>query len=70
VAVASVESRAQGRTFDATRFFCGEDDLIRKAGQTHALTNQWGAGTSEAMDRLLRAFADRGVACSTAEAAE
>jgi hypothetical protein len=59
------ESRAEGRAFDPSRYFCADKDLIRSDGRTYALTNQWGGGTFEAIiESLLRAFPGRGVSCT------
>ncbi len=68
VAAVTEESRAEGRTFDPNRFFCADEDLIRSDGRTYALTNQWGVGTFEAIESLLRAFPDRSISCTAVEA--
>ncbi len=57
------ERRAGGKTFDASRFFLADEDLIKDGGRSYALTNQWGANTSEAIEVLLAAFPGRSVAC-------
>ncbi|MBI2320731.1 MAG: hypothetical protein HYU88_01180 [Chloroflexi bacterium] len=68
VAAVTEESRAEGRAFDPSRFFCADEDLIRSDRRTYALTNQWGVGTFAAIESLLRAFPDRGISCTAVEA--
>ncbi len=68
VAAVTEEERAAARTFDRSRFFCAEEDLIRNDGRTYALTNQWGMGTIEAIEALLQAFPDQGISCAPTEA--
>ena len=56
-------SRAElGKRFDPIRWFCGDDELLRGGGRTHAFSSQWG-GTDwmEAMTNLRDAFPDRGI---------
>ena len=68
IVLASAEERRKtGQSFDPNRFFFADEDLIRDGGRSYALTNQWGANTSEAIDALLQAFPDRGVSCTTVE---
>lgn len=67
VAAVRADSQAEGRAFDLSRFFCADEDLIRSNGSTAALTNQWGVGTFEAIESLLRAFPDRGISCTAIE---
>jgi hypothetical protein len=67
VAAVTEESRAEGRVFDPSRFFCADEDLIRSDGRTYALTNQWGVGTFAAIEALLRAFPDRGISCTVVQ---
>jgi len=68
IVLASAEERRKtGQSFDPNRFFFAYEDLIKGAGHSYALTNQWGANTSEAIDALLQAFPDRGVSCTTVE---
>lgn len=57
------DSRAGGRVFDRSRYFCADDELIRSDGRTYALTSQWGIGTVEAIHALLDAFPDAGTSC-------
>lgn len=45
-----------GRSFEPRRFFCEEDELLRRDGKTYAFTNQWGDGCTEAIDLLIQAF--------------
>ena len=37
----------------ATRYFCGNDELVLFNGRTYALTNQWGGRTEEAVANIL-----------------
>src|SRR5262249_50941675 len=55
------EMRYKGRTFDADRYFCENDELMRVDGRTYAVTNQWGASTQQAIDAFLAAFGDKGI---------
>jgi hypothetical protein len=61
--LAAVHSKRheRGKRFDATRFFCEEHELLRFAGWTYALTNQWGPWTAATIEEVLRAFPDYGV---------
>ncbi len=55
------EARAQEeRTFDSTRYFCGEDELLHFHGRTYAFLNQWGGSDwKQAMVNLREAFPDK-----------
>jgi len=53
----------QGRGFDPTRYFCGEDEIIHSGGRTYAFLNQWGGSDwMQAMVSLRDAFPDQGIA--------
>lgn len=58
----------QGRGFDPTRYFCGEDELIPFRGRTYAFLNQWGGSDwLQAMANLRDAFPDQGVTFEPSE---
>jgi len=54
------EARKQeGRNFDATRYFCDEDELLHFGGRTYAFLNQWGGKAwLQAMVNLRDAFVE------------
>lgn len=52
----------EGRSFDPTRYFCGEDELLHFGGRTYAFLNQWGGSDwMQAMINLRAAFPDQGI---------
>jgi hypothetical protein len=58
----------EGRGFDPTRYFCGDDDLIHFAGRTYAFLNQWGGSDwMKAMNNLRDAFPDQRIAFAPSE---
>lgn len=58
----------EGRGFDRTRYFCGEDELIYIRGRTYAFLNQWGGSDwMQAMVSLRDAFPDQGIAFAPSE---
>jgi len=63
------EARAEeGRSFDPTRYFCGDADLVHFGGRTYAFLNQWGGTTwMEAMVNLRDAFPDQRIAFAPSE---
>ncbi|WP_372720158.1 hypothetical protein [Novipirellula sp.] len=61
IARASSVSKQKGRSFDASCFFCGDDELIHWNGRSFALSNQWGRRTGEALELLAKAFPTAGV---------
>jgi hypothetical protein len=66
--LAEAASSAGGRKFREKRFFCDEDELIRRNGRTYAFTNQWGgADWLEAMTSLREAYPDMGIEFSPVE---
>jgi hypothetical protein len=59
--VAAERDAAQGGpAFDAKRWFCADDELIRHEGRTHAVTNQWGGKTGPALRDWHERWPDRG----------
>jgi hypothetical protein len=64
VAAVSALRAAQGKPFDAIRYFCADDELIQHGGRTYALSSQWGGWTQDALDTLLKTFLDRGVSAT------
>ena len=54
------ESRAkEGRSFDPTRYFCSDEELLNFGGRTYAFLNQWGGSDwKQAMVNLREAFHD------------
>lgn len=67
VRLATAARAANGKRFDRSRFFCGDDELLRVGGRTYAFSSQWG-GTDwlEAMTNLRDAFPDRGISFTPA----
>jgi len=51
------------KTFDPSRFFCDDTQLIYTNGRTYSFSNQWGDDTEQAMDVLLKAFPSHAVSC-------
>jgi len=61
--LAKEERAKKGRSFDPTRYFCDEDELLKFGGRTYAFVNQWGGpGWMQAMTSLCDAFPDQGIA--------
>ncbi len=50
------ERRQGGRSFDASRWFCEDDELLHVGSKTYAVSNQWGIGTEEILVRLTTSF--------------
>lgn len=66
--LADIASSAGGRRFRANRYFCSEDELIRRNGRTFAFSNQWGGeGWMEAMNGLRDAHPDRQIGFTPVE---
>jgi hypothetical protein len=63
------EARAkEGRSFDPTRYFCADEELLHFGGRTYAFLNQWGgADWKQAMDNLIEAFPETGIEFAPAE---
>ncbi len=62
VRLAKEARKNEGRSFDATRYFCGEDELLHVNGRTYAFLNQWGGTDWEvAMASLRDNFPDQGI---------
>lgn len=52
----------EGRNFDPTRYFCGENELVCFKGRTYAFLNQWGGNDwMQAMTTLCDAFPDQSI---------
>lgn len=56
IAAQQLSAANGGRSFEPKRFFCEDDELLRRGGKTYAFTNQWGDGCTEAIDLLIQAF--------------
>lgn len=66
--LADIAMSAGGRKFRPNRFFCSEDELIRRNGRTYAFSNQWGGdGWMEAMSGLQDAHPDREITFTPVE---
>ena len=50
---AATEAMDIGKTFDSTRYFTTDEELIILDGKTYAFANQWGTGTAEAVDAVI-----------------
>jgi hypothetical protein len=61
VSAVSTLRAAHGKSFDATRYFCADEELIHHGGRTYALSSQWGGWTQDSIDTLLRVFPNHGV---------
>jgi len=48
----------QGKRFDPSRYFTGDDDLVHLDGQTYAFFNNWGTNTADALRALQSRFPD------------
>ena len=53
---ASGKLGANGKVFDASRWFCEEGELIIQNGKTYAFSNQWGIRWMEAINLLKDSF--------------
>jgi len=66
-AAAPQQASVTGRVWDATRYFTTDGDLMHADGRTYAFSNQWGQGTEDAMQALIKAFPGVGISvCQTA----
>ncbi|MBY0522791.1 MAG: hypothetical protein K2R98_05315 [Gemmataceae bacterium] len=52
---------------DETRWFLADEDLIKTAENTYALSNQWGTRTAEAISDILAAFPGRNITVTASE---
>lgn len=59
----TAQLQAEGKKFDAIRYYCDQDDLIVTDGKTYAFWNQWDSRTEEAIAKLLQAFPGMGITC-------
>ncbi len=67
IEVAKSRAAEVDRVFDATRYFCKDEELIWFGDATHAVSNQWGRRAQEAIELMLAKYPDRGVACTVAK---
>lgn len=66
--LASKARANEGRSFDPTRYFCGENELLQFGGRTYAFLNQWGGSDwMQAMINLRDAFPDQGIEFTPSE---
>jgi len=57
--LAREERQRMGRSYDQTRFFCGDEELLHFDNRTYAFINQWGGSKwLKAMKNLRDAFSD------------
>ena len=56
--------QSQEKTFDPSRFYCSDEELIRSHGSTFAFSNQWGTRTYSAIKNLIEAFPEANVCCA------
>jgi hypothetical protein len=42
--------------YQLSRFFCGDEDLIRLNGKTHAITNQWSINQIPALRTIAESY--------------
>ena len=61
IRLANEKAKAEGKRFDAQRYFLGEGELIVSENRTYAFTNQWGNRTIQAIGLLAEAFPEAGV---------
>ncbi|CTQ55193.1 hypothetical protein LP7551_03734 [Roseibium album] len=55
--LAQLAAKNGARKFDRTRYYCADDDLIRRNGRTYAFSNQWGgADWADAMSTIKDTF--------------
>lgn len=59
---------SHGKTYDPSRWFCSDDELIHLRGRTYAVSNQWGLGTEEAIRSLVEKFPQAGVTAEPSSA--
>ena len=58
----------EGRSFDPTRYFCGDEELLHFGGRTYAFLNQWGGSDwKQAMVNLREAFPDKEIQFTPSE---
>ncbi|MET0120462.1 MAG: hypothetical protein ABW124_05415 [Candidatus Thiodiazotropha sp. 6PLUC9] len=51
----------------AKRYFCGNDEVFHADGKTYVLSNQWGRGTLEAVDSLMKGFPNLNIKISPSQ---
>jgi hypothetical protein len=66
--IAKEAREKEGRSFDPTRYFCSEEEVIHFGGRTYAFLNQWGgAAWMQAMVSLRDTFPDQGIVFTPSE---
>jgi hypothetical protein len=61
------EQENGGMSFDESRFFCDDDQLIHADGRTLACTNQWGGNFLAAINSLKKAFPEHRIEYTKSE---
>jgi len=61
------ETANGGKGFEEHRFYCDDDELFHSGGKTFAFTNQWGHRCIEAIDQLIKTFADEPISYQASE---
>lgn len=57
------QQQAEGNKPSVRRYFTQDEELMRHEGRTYVLTNQWGRYMERAVNDVLEAFPDHGIAC-------
>lgn len=66
--LAQEKRQKMGRSYDQTRFFCGEEELLHFENRTYAFINQWGGSKwLKAMKNLRAAFPDQKIEFAPSE---
>lgn len=66
--LADITTLEGGRKFRPNRYFCAEDELMRRNGRTFSLSNQWGGEEwMEAMSGLRDAYPDQQISFTPVE---
>lgn len=58
------QEAAGGKRFDASGYFCDDDELFHSGGKTWALSSQWGTRAPEFIGELKKAFPDKEITCT------
>jgi len=61
------EEENGGKSFDESRYFCDDDQLIHAEGRTYACTNQWGGNFLPAINNLKQAFPEHPIEYAKSE---
>lgn len=68
IRLAGEDRAGQGRSFDARRFLCDNDELVHFGGRTYAFSSQWGGSDwLQAMTSIRDGFPDHRIAFSPSE---